>query len=143
MNETRVIIAGSRLTSIRDEAIDCAFMHLHMGPIAAILEGGAPGVDCSARIWAEANGIPVETFKPDWDLGRMAGPIRNHAMAMAATHLLAFPGGRGTQDMINRARNQRLTILQVDVDGNPAATLVEFVAEPIELDLFGAEAQNG
>lgn len=73
--------------------------------VAKIKHGGARGADALAGRWAEECGVPVEVFDADWEQhGKRAGPIRNQAMAdSGADGCIAFPGGRGTADMIQRA----------------------------------------
>lgn len=81
--------------------------------IAAIIQGGAEGADWCARDWAETYGVECITFAADWDrLGKAAGPTRNEKMLREArAHgLVAFPGGRGTFDMVARARHAGLMV---------------------------------
>jgi hypothetical protein len=78
-------------------------------PEVKIVHGGARGVDRIAEDWAIVNWCPFRVYKADWDTyGKAAGPIRNQEM-LDEEHpdlVVAFPGGRGTQDMIDRARKQ-------------------------------------
>lgn len=56
--------------------------------------------------WATARGLQVQTYPADWKrLGRKAGPLRNQQMLdeFKPELVLAFPGGRGTEDMMARA----------------------------------------
>lgn len=71
----------------------------------AIVQGGARGADFIAKAWAEKHGIPCETFKADWNrYGRGAGPVRNSEMLATNPDLVvAFPGGRGTNDTVTKA----------------------------------------
>jgi hypothetical protein len=74
--------------------------------ITAIIEGGAVGADHLARRWAESNGVELLTFQADWAAhGRAAGPLRNQRMLDEGRPdgVVAFPGGRGTADMVRRA----------------------------------------
>lgn len=97
-------------------------------PRATVLyEGGATGADASARGVAQRSGLPVLTFEADWypgggPLDRSAGPRRNANM-LAGRHrtgrveppvfLLAFPGGRGTADMVAQAQAAGLPVLDL------------------------------
>ena len=75
--------------------------------VAEIIEGGRKGADRLAREWAEARGIPVRTFKADWRrYGRGAGPKRNEQMLDEGKPdlVVAFPGGKGTENMIRLAQ---------------------------------------
>lgn len=81
---------------------------------ALVIEGGAAGADNLARGWASIWGIPCWTFKADWrDHGRAAGPIRNQRMIDEGRPdlVIAFPGGRGTADMVRRARAAGVTVV--------------------------------
>lgn len=76
-------------------------------PIAVLIDGGATGADHWARKWAKCqHGVEIKTYPADWQKhGRAAGPIRNQQMIDQAKPdlVVAFPGGRGTADMIRRA----------------------------------------
>lgn len=71
-----------------------------------VIQGGAAGADKCARMWALARGLLCETFHADWRRnGKAAGPIRNQQMLDSGVNMVAaFPGGRGTADMMRRAR---------------------------------------
>lgn len=101
----KVIIAGSRTLEL-----DLTDIVKASGfTVTTVVEGGARGIDYAARMWAEANNIPVITMKADWDLyGNAAGPVRNEDMANIADALIAVWDGssRGTQHMI-RAMNKK------------------------------------
>ena len=75
--------------------------------IAVVIQGGADGADTLAVKWAMANGVNTITYAAEWDKhGRAAGPKRNQAMVDRESPdlVVAFPGGRGTADMVRRAR---------------------------------------
>lgn len=80
-----------------------------------IIEGGARGADSLARLWATKNGVHVCTVNALWDFyGKRAGPIRNSAMlALKPDLVVAFPGGRGTADMVAQAREAGIEVLEV------------------------------
>jgi hypothetical protein len=74
--------------------------------IVKIKHGDCPtGADYFARRWGEMEGIEVQAFPADWtEHGKAAGPIRNQQMVdSGADGCVAFPGGRGTADMVRRA----------------------------------------
>lgn len=68
-----------------------------------IVSGSCPtGADFLAEAWAASRGVPVERYPADWSLGKSAGPARNEEMAATRPDLaMAFPGGRGTDDMFS------------------------------------------
>lgn len=83
--------------------------------ITLLIEGGASGADALARRWAEARGIPVQTFKADWARwGKAAGPTRNQRMLDEGKPdlVVAFPGDTGTADMIGRAQRAGVPVEQ-------------------------------
>lgn len=105
-SDLRLIVCGGR--DYRDgaaifDALDR--VHARFG-IACIIEGGASGADRMAYNWARWRGVEVVEFLADWDAhGRSAGPRRNRQMLNEGrpNGVVAFPGGRGTADMIGAA----------------------------------------
>jgi hypothetical protein len=92
--------------------LDC--FHAQVG-ISLIIEGGATGADFHARCWAKMHNVQSETVKADWGKhGKAAGPIRNQEMLERWTPdvVIAFPGGRGTADMITRARIKNVPVIR-------------------------------
>ena len=103
----RVIVCGGR------EFFDKRAMWLELDALlkehggVIVIQGGASGADFWASQWAVARCEPCFTFLPDWDRHkRAAGPIRNERIAResGATLCLAFPGGKGTADMVRQCR---------------------------------------
>ncbi len=86
--------------------------------INTIFVGDCPtGADLFARTYARMKDIHFITFNADWDKhGKAAGPIRNKQMLEAAgkdTLVIAFPGGRGTANTVNTAKELGMMVLQV------------------------------
>lgn len=81
-----------------------------------VIEGGASGADAFAHRWAHRNGVKLETYPADWEAhGKAAGPIRNaHMLSTMPDVVLAFPGGRGTADMVRRARLAGIPVVEVE-----------------------------
>lgn len=82
-----------------------------------IIEGGASGADCYAADWADANNVPLKTFPADWKTyGKSAGPIRNKRMLDKEMPdvVIAFPGGRGTANMVKLAKEAGVRVVEVD-----------------------------
>jgi hypothetical protein len=81
-----------------------------------IVEGNARGIDRDAGVLAAELCIPCIAFNADWRThGKRAGPIRNRRMAeyVAANGggaCVAFPGGRGTANMVTTARTLGLVV---------------------------------
>lgn len=112
----RVLVCGGR--NYDDHARVRAVLgklHAEAG-IDVLIEGGAHGTDRLARLWAEAFGIPVETFEADWEnQGSFAGPARNARMLAEGQPdwVIAFPGGRGTADMVRKARRAGVKVVEI------------------------------
>ena len=115
----RLLVTGGRDYS--DEATVTRVLNEIMP--AVLIVGDARGADALAREWATATNIergePVllHVFDADWDrYGKRAGPIRNQRMLDQGRPdlVLAFPGGRGTEDMCRRAKAAGVPVLRVD-----------------------------
>jgi predicted Rossmann-fold nucleotide-binding protein len=103
---TRVLVCGGRNYDDAAQVARALEAHHARQPITLLIEGGARGVDAWAAMWARSHGIPVETFPADWNAhGKAAGPIRNRQMLTDGNPdlVIAFPGGRGTANMIRQA----------------------------------------
>lgn len=114
--EQRVLVCGGRdysdkrsLTIVLDAA------HF-ANPIVCLIHGAARGADQLAADWALDNDVLCNAYPADWDRdGKAAGPLRNQRMLdLGKPHLvIAFPGGRGTADMIKKAEAARVPVVRV------------------------------
>lgn len=79
-----------------------------------LVQGGARGADLLAAQWAQRNGVVYETFPAHWDeLGAFAGHERNQRMLDAgAVFVVAFPGGKGTANMVQIARTAGVMVIK-------------------------------
>lgn len=85
--------------------------------------GGCLGADALAREWARKNCVPCLVFYADWTkYGRAAGPKRNEDMLLFVQEnfghehtckLVAFPGGNGTANCIERAHIINFNVLVI------------------------------
>lgn len=103
---TRAIVCGGRDFTDRDAVFRALDAQREALGITAIAHGAARGVDTLAMEWAHARGVACTAFPADWErYGRAAGVRRNAAMLEKARPdlVIAFPGGRGTADMVSRA----------------------------------------
>jgi len=110
----RVIVTGGRYFT--DEALLFEFLDVvkQKFNLTEICHGAASGADTLAGKWAELRGVSVKQFPALWEkYGRSAGPRRNLQMLQEFKPdlLVAFPGGKGTRDMIEKARNAKIQIL--------------------------------
>lgn len=81
-----------------------------------IITGGARGADRLAYNWAVVNWTDYQEFPADWQkYGKAAGPIRNQQMLDEGKPdlVVAFPGGRGTADMVLRAKLAGVPVIEV------------------------------
>lgn len=116
MKTVRVVFCGGRryADAGRVSAVMERLAREHRGRIV-IIQGGANGADRLAAQAAMELGLTCETWPADWTrYGRGAGPIRNQAMLDSGADLVvAFPGGRGTADMVKRARAAGVPVVEV------------------------------
>lgn len=106
----RVLVCGGR------DWQDAQAVHRRLDELQpeAVLQGGASGADKAARAWARKHGVHCETWAADWKRkGKAAGPIRNQDMLDYGRPdlVLAFPGGRGTADIVRRARRAGVPVI--------------------------------
>lgn len=91
-----------------------------------IIHGGAKGADAFAAAYATATKTDCRSFPADWDqYGKGAGPIRNHLMLWEGNPdlVVAFPGGRGTANMVMQARHVGVEV--VEIAARPAQNELE------------------
>lgn len=85
-------------------------------PDLHLILGGADGVDRFAEDWAVVHWVAHTVYKADWDkYGHGAGPIRNKQMLDEGKPelVIAFPGGRGTANMVRQARAAAVAVLEI------------------------------
>lgn len=78
-----------------------------------LVTGGARGVDKLAEEWARDRMVPYTVYPANWDkYGPAAGPVRNQQMLDEGKpdKVIAFPGGKGTSDMIRRAQKAGIPV---------------------------------
>lgn len=112
----RVLVCGGRNFCDLDGAHNRLDAMHYEKPISLIIEGGASGADRLGREWAGQNRVDSDTYFADWKThGKAAGPIRNQRMIDEGKPdlVLAFPGGRGTADMVRRARTAGIEVVEV------------------------------
>lgn len=113
-----VVVTGGRDYRLTPE--DYAWMDA-LG-IMHLREGGASGADRDAKEWAKLHDIPACHYVADWRrYGLGAGPMRNAAMLrdLREDHrqlrvpiaVVAFPGGRGTDNCVSQAKAWEIMVL--------------------------------
>jgi hypothetical protein len=113
----KVIVTGGRgysLTKFARETLD-EFHHKHV--IEILAQGGATGADKIAADWADWRGIFGVTFHAPWrgTHGQFAGFARNKVMldTLKPNFVIAFPGGKGTGNMIELAERANVEVLRI------------------------------
>lgn len=115
----RVLVTGGRNLNDRNMIYQVLDIFHHKHGITVLIHGAATGADTLAQEWAFLNSIPVCSFpvtKEEWDrLGKRAGPLRNERMLKVGRPdaLVAFPGGRGTANMVQQAKAENLKLWEV------------------------------
>ncbi len=132
----RIIVCGGRDYAARARVFEVLDHILLTRGISEIIQGEAPGADRFAREWALNRGVPCSDrfIARWWDLdmpgalvkvnryGKRyvanAGPIRNRQMLETKPDgVVAFPGGRGTQDMITAAQEAGVPVYRPSPSG--------------------------
>jgi hypothetical protein len=118
----RVLVCGGRDYTDRDHIWNTLCeIDAKRGPITCIIHGAATGADSEAMIWAQTmaqggHAIKHAPFVADWRAdGKAAGPIRNQRMLEAGKPdlVVAFPGAKGTSDMVRRAKKAGVEVMTV------------------------------
>lgn len=109
----RILVCGGR------DFNDAALLEQTLNDLEPrlIIEGGARGADALARSYAMLHGVELQSYPAMWDRdGKAAGPIRNQAMLINGRPdlVIAFPGGRGTADMVRRARAAGVPVSEIN-----------------------------
>ena len=125
--EFRVLVTGGRdypdrqavflrLATCRQEAV-------RNGLKLIVIHGDCPtGADHWAALWCRREDIDERRYRAQWNLyGRSAGPRRNQRMLDEEQPdlVLAFPGGRGTADLVRRAATAGVLVAHLDADLPP------------------------
>jgi hypothetical protein len=121
MSGLRVLVCGGR--DFRDRNTVYAALNATMpagaDPIV-VIHGACPtGADSIADEWVAycgVNGVRAQRFPADWKTyGRAAGPLRNDRMIAEGKPdlVIAFKGGRGTQDCCRKAEAAGVPVRRV------------------------------
>lgn len=113
---TCVLVCGGRNFTDADflfKILDALHAEHHF---TALIHGQAQGADQLAFMWASQKDLTVTGFPADWiRFGRSAGPQRNQEMLDIGKPdlVVAFPGGKGTSDMVRRAKRAKIPVIEV------------------------------
>lgn len=110
----RILVCGGR--DFTNQSIFNQAMEDLLGKVTVIIHGAARGADTLADNWAKEHGLTVEAYPADWDkYGKRAGFIRNSQMLKEGKpdRVIAFPGGKGTEMMINLAHAAKVPVWEI------------------------------
>lgn len=111
----RVLVCGGRTWTDFDSVYGLLDDVHDERPIECVIEGNSRGVDRMAGYWARKNSIHNLKFPALWEkYGKSAGPRRNLQMIVEGKPdlVIAFPGGKGTADMVRQAKLAGVEILE-------------------------------
>src|SRR5262249_61605551 len=100
----RVIVCGGR--NYTDAKAIYAALDLLRPEV--VISGCQTGADTIALNWASERGVETAKYPYLVDFGRSGGPKRNQQMLEEGKPdlVLAFPGGRGTADVVRRGQGE-------------------------------------
>lgn len=115
---SRILVCGGRnFSDSKKFILEMNRLKYHkFAPKFCVIQGGASGADRLARDWAMQIGQPVIEVPANWGFfGAAAGPIRNIWMLeyCAPDLVVAFPGGRGTQNMIAKSYAHGIKVIEI------------------------------
>lgn len=113
---TRVLVCGGRDYDDHTTLYAVLDKYHHEVGIDVLIEGGARGADRMASFWAADRDVTPERYEADWEhFGKMAGGMRNQRMLNEGKPdlVIAFPGGKGTADMVRKARRAGVEVIEI------------------------------
>lgn len=88
--------------------------------VDVIIHGGCSGVDTVSDEIAREKRIDLEIYRPNWNLGKIAGPIRNELMITAGKpdYALLFlsKNSKGTKNMLELVKKYQIPFNCIEVD---------------------------
>lgn len=121
MSDFRVLVTGGRHYDNALEVQRALDSVVGRFGLPVVIHGGATGADTLADRWARRVGAEVIRRPANWARhGGMAGPLRNAEMLELKPNLvIAFPGGKGTADMMRRARKAGVPVEEWGANNMP------------------------
>lgn len=112
----RVLVCGGRDFEDESAVINYLFRIDDERKITSIIHGGANGADKLGGQAAQLLQVPCQVFPANWKRdGKAAGPLRNQRMLDEGKPdlVVAFKGGKGTADMVRRARAAAIEVCEL------------------------------
>lgn len=126
---TTILVCGGRdylgynlLKTTLEDLMNEIWLENDDDEVITIIAGEATGADFLAKVfyfdeWSDSDNVKYRGFPADWkQYGKAAGSIRNQQMLDEGkpTLVVAFPGGRGTADMVRRAEKTGIKVILVE-----------------------------
>lgn len=114
----RLLICGGRHF---DDAIkvenELSLLHAR-APISVLIHGGMPGIGMPAEGWARRNNVHLVRYPANWSMGKCGDTMRDRFMLADSRPdgLLAFPGGRRTDQLVCAAAERGLPVTRTVED---------------------------
>jgi hypothetical protein len=116
----KVLVCGGRdYVDVKRLQVVMDYLH-ELNDFDHLIHGAAIGADTLAGKWAKDHGVHVMSYEANWELhGNSAGPIRNTRMLVEGKPdlVVAFPGGKGTSNMMKQAINKGFDVFKVFQEG--------------------------
>jgi len=107
-------VTGGRDFKLSEEGVRVFSEMLLQYDPSFVFHGDAKGIDTDCARVAKSYGKPVQALPADWEYYDVsAGPIRNTALVKCIQILIAFPGGKGTNDCFNKAKSRMLVVIDL------------------------------
>jgi len=114
---TRVLVCGGRDFNNKEKVFSVLNSYDQDYDFTAVIHGAAKGADSAAGLWASSQQhIKEIRFPANWKkYGKAAGRIRNKRMLEEGKPdlVIAFPGGRGTFNMVMEARAAGIEVIDI------------------------------
>ena len=111
-----ILVCGGRTYNNKDKVNEVLSSIHKETPISVLIHGAAKGADTLAGCWARENGIKEKQYPALWNThGKAAGIMRNQKMLddNKVDLVIAFPGGKGTADMVERAKKANIEVREI------------------------------
>lgn len=110
----KILVCGGRSYNNQERVDRVLDQFINLG---MIIHGAATGADTCAQNYADCKLVAYKRYRADWErYGVSAGPIRNKFMLddnPDISLVVAFPGGRGTENMIDLANKRGILVMRV------------------------------
>lgn len=118
-----LIICGGREYALAESDVDFLNRLHNKYGFTLVIEGGCrrkdyrgdplPTADYDGWRWARSHGIQTATMDANFTYyGKSGAPLRNAEMAKRGNMCVAFPGGRGTADMVAKAKGRGMPVYE-------------------------------